>query len=381
MAKLTKKVVDGLRPDRTKDVFEWDSEIKGFGVRLKPSGVKTFIVQYRNLEGRSRRLLLGKYGPLTTELARTITKQKLALVAQGEDPAAEHRAARAGMTIGEVCDWYLTEAGGGRLLGRKRKPIKASTLSSDKSSIECHIKPLIGHRAVRSLTVADIEKLQSDILAGKTSKRRKDGRGGNTTGGAGAASRTIATVRAILGHAVRLKLVEKNPAEGVRQIRLQRRTTRLTADDISRLGRALDAAIADLENPTAIAAIRFLLLTGCRRQEVLSLRKDWVFVEEQSIHFPDTKSGAQVRVLGKEAIGAIAHLLEDSDSPFVFPADRGSGHFVGLPKALTNVCAKATLKGVTPHVFRHTFASIAGDLGFSELTIAGLLGHSARGVT
>jgi hypothetical protein len=65
----------------------------------------------------------------------------------------------------------------------------------------------------------------------------------------------------------------------------------------------------------------------------------------------------------------------------VFPADVGDGHFIGVVRVLDRVCAKAKLAGVTPHVLRHTFASIAGDLGFSELTIAGLLGHSSRGVT
>ena len=68
-------------------------------------------------------------------------------------------------------------------------------------------------------------------------------------------------------------------------------------------------------------------------------------------------------------------------SPFVFPADWGDGHFIGVVRVLDRICRKADLEGVTPHVLRHTFASVAGDLGFSELTIAGLLGHSARGIT
>jgi integrase len=137
-----------------------------------------------------------------------------------------------------------------------------------------------------------------------------------------------------LAHAVRLKLIEKNPAEGVRQIQLQRRTTRLSTVQIASLGHALDAASADFEHPLAMAAIRLFLLTGFRRQEVLSLRKSWVHAEEHSIHFPDTKSGAQVRIVGGAAIECIAPLLEEGDSPFVFPADRGTGYFVGLPKVL-----------------------------------------------
>jgi len=113
----------------------------------------------------------------------------------------------------------------------------------------------------------------------------------------------------------------------------------------------------------------------------LGLERNWVSRKDHCIRFPDTKSGAQIRVLGEAAISCIEAIPGREGSPFVFPADWGAGHFVGVVRVLERVCAKAGLKDVTPHVLRHTFASVAGDLGFSELTIAGLLGHSARGVT
>ena len=190
MAKITKRAVDALQSVSGRDVFIWDSELRGFGVRVKPSGVRTFLIQYRNVEGRTRRLVLGQYGALTPENARDLAREKLAGVAKGEDPSAERHAVRAGMSVSEVCDWYLEEAEAGRILGRNRRPIKASTLKMDRSWIETHIKPLLGARLVSGLTLRDIEGMQADIAAGKSARGRKAGRGGKSTGGSGVASRT-----------------------------------------------------------------------------------------------------------------------------------------------------------------------------------------------
>jgi Arm DNA-binding domain len=218
MGKILKRTVDALRPERDRDVFAWDSELRGFGVRVKPSGVKTFLIQYRNAEGRTRRLVLGQYGALTPEAARDLARRNLTAVAEGEDPSADRHAVRAGMSVSEICNWYLEQAEAGRILGRKRRPIKASTLHMDRSRIETHIKPLLGSRLVSGLTLRDIEGMQADIAAGKSARGRKKGRGGRSTGGAGVASRTIGTFRALLGHAARLALIPRNPAHGVRQL-------------------------------------------------------------------------------------------------------------------------------------------------------------------
>lgn len=101
------------------------------------------------------------------------------------------------------------------------------------------------------------------------------------------------------------------------------------------------------------------------------------------IDFPDTKSGPKVRPIGKAALDLLLASIaaNGEDAEWIFPADRGTGHYVGLPKALARIAARAKISGITPHMLRHTFASIAADLGFSELTIAGLLGHSAGSVT
>lgn len=386
--KLTKRVVDDLtRPEPSKvgvkvrESLAWDSELRGFGVQVMPSGLKSFVIQYRNAEGRTRRTVIGRYGLMTVEQARQLAHEKLVAVSKGIDPAAEQAKAAGTMTIGEICEWFLVEAEGGRLLGRRRRPIKASTLVMDRSRIETHIKPLIGTRQVRMLRLGDIEGMQADIARGKTAKMRAGSRGGAATGGEGVAARTISTLHAILEHAVRLGLVEANPARGVRKLASTPRERRLSTSEISRLGQAMAELADEGEHANGLAAIRLLLLTGFRRLEALALQRSWFDPEARCIRFPDTKSDAQVRVIGKAVCDLLERVPGRKGSPYVFPADWGDGHFIGVVRVLGRVCERAKLDGVTPHVLRHTFASVAGDMDFSELTIAALLGHTARGVT
>jgi integrase len=385
MQKLTKTFVEALKPSKVgvqgSYSFAWDRELRGFGVQVMPSGLKSFVIQYRNAEGRSRRMVIGRYGLKTVEEARRKARTLLGQVADGIDPLEVGEKTGDTVTIAEVCDWYLAEAKAGRIIGRRRRPIKPSTLRMDESRIEAHIKPLLGKRQVRALKLGDIEGAQADIVAGKTAKPRVGSRGGATLGGEGVASRCMSTLHAVLEHAVRLGKIDRNPAKGVRRLASTPRDRRLTRSDLVKLGQAIRAAEAESEHPTALAAIRFLLLTGFRRMEGLALQRAWLNDEEGSIRFPDTKTGPQLRVIGWAAVELLLARPQVGTSPYFFPADWGEGHFIGLVRVLDRVCAKAQLEGVTPHTLRHTFASVAGDLGFSELTIAALLGHAARGVT
>jgi hypothetical protein len=159
--------------------------MRGFGVRLKPSGTASWLVQYRNAEGRTRRLVIGKVGTLTPETARRVARDHLSAVANGKDPSAGRHALREAMTVGELCDLYLKEA---KATGR----IKASTLAMDESRIERHVKPLLGSRSVRSLLPQDLARFQADIANGRTAKPRPEkGRTGRTRGGRGVASRAV----------------------------------------------------------------------------------------------------------------------------------------------------------------------------------------------
>lgn len=381
MTRLTKRMIDTLKPGERRDTFLWDGELRGFGVRMKPSGTRTFIIQYRNVEGRTRRCVIGQYGVLTVEQARDLAQKKLAAVIDGADPSAERHSVRKGLTIAAVCDWYLAEAEAGRLIGRNRRPIKASSIAGDRSRIELHIKPLIGNRVVSQMKLADIERLQGDIAAGRTARARRTGRGGQTAGGAGVAARAISTLRSLLNHARRLGLIEVSPAAGVRIMASQKLKRHLSAGEIRHLGKVMLQMESEGEHPTGIAAIRVMALTGFRRMEVLSMRKEWVQPDDNLVRFPDTKSGPQMRVAGDAAMNCLEEQALRSHSAFVFPADWGEGHFIGVVRVLDRICARAGLEDVTPHTLRHSFASMAASQGFSELTISGLLGHAPRGVT
>ena len=385
MPKITKRLVDAIRPIASREQFVWDEgdgALKGFGVRIKPSGVGAYILQYRNAEGRTRRLALGRVGVLTPEQARKLASEKLHDVAKGGDPSAARRAARNGMMVSELCDWYLADAASGKILGRKNRLIKSSTLAADLSRIERHVKPLIGKRAVAGLTLADIEKVQADIAAGKTAKKRPTtGRTGETTGGRGVAGRTVGMLGAILELARRHKVIEHNPARGVRRFADNKSERFLSIEEVTALGRAIREAEHDGKSRTGLAAIRALLLTGCRKNEILTLPREWFDRGARCIRFGDTKSGAQIRPLGAVAVEHLALQENEDGARWLFPAERGDGHFIGLARVLANLCARAELSDVSPHTLRHTFGSIAAELGFSEITIAGLLGHAARGVT
>lgn len=381
MAKLRKKNVEELEAPAKEQAFLWDGELKGFGVRVTRNGVKTFILQYRNAQGKSRRVNLGRFGVMTVETAREEAKIKLGMVAAGGDPADIEDDPRQEITVSELCDWYLVEAEAGRILGRRNRPIKKSTLAMDRSRIETHIKPLLGKRLAHSLKVADIEGMQSDIVAGKTAKPRGKGRGGVATGGPGVASRAVGTLQSVLGHATRLDKLESHPSRGARRLSSKRKMRRLSVAEIKKLGAAMRYAERNGENPVALAIVRFLALTGFRISEGQGLNRAWLHSDAGYVAFPDTKGDAQIRAIGPSAAKLAASQPVRGNSPYVFPSDITDAHSKAAKACLFRLCASVGITGVTPHTLRHTFGSVAGDLGFSELTIRALLGHAAQSVT
>lgn len=382
MARLTIRSVEAAAPSPVGDVMLWDDTLPGFGLRVKPSGARSFIVQYRNRNGRSRRLTVGKAGVLTPEEARALARKALASVATGEDPAEERRSDRNAVTVAALCREYLEKAKGGSLLTRRGKPKKASTLYVDRGRIERHVIPLLGHRPVKDVTAADVRAFVRDVTAGKTKADVRTGKRGRAIveGGAGTAARTLGLLGGIFTYAVREGLRTDNPVAGVEHKADERREIRLDEVGYRRLGRRLDAAERLGERWQAIEALRLIALTGCRRGEVESLKRSEVDLKGQVLRLGDTKTGRSTRPIGRAAIAVLERAMARSGGKFVFPATRGDGSFEATPKTWRKI-ARRLPAGLTPHGLRHAFASTGDELGYTLPTIGALLGHASGGVT
>ena len=259
----------------------WDGELKGFGARRQNSPAVAYVLLYRTRDGgRQRRLTIGRHGsPWTPDTARDEARALLARVRTGEDPAQEKRDKRTAVTVADLCEAYLEDAVAGRLLTRRGEPKKASTLLTDRGKLNAHVKPLLGHLAVVSVTRDDIERFMHAVAEGKTARRSKgpNARGMiRITGGRGAASRTIGLLGAVFSYAVKKRMRKDNPVPGIVRFADRRRERRLSDAEYGQLGEALNRASNEVW-PPALALARFLLLTGWRKGEAMGLR--WTEIE------------------------------------------------------------------------------------------------------
>ena len=390
-AKLTKRLIDSTTPHPEKDVFLWDEALPGCGLRVKrlaegrKGEVKTFIVQYRTPHGRTRRFAVARYRVMTLEEARTEARQILARAEKGEDPSADRKKARAAKTVSDLADSYYTDAEAGRVLHRGR-PKKPLTLQTDKGRIERHIKPLLGTKPIEGLTRQDVIRFMNAVQDGKTAARFKTGRKrglANVRGGRGAAAKCVTLLGAMFTYAERQGWVSDNPCRGIEKPASIERQRHLTDKEYAALGKALIQMEAEGANNTALNAIRALALTGCRKGEILNLKAAGVDKAARGLRLEDTKTGRQLRPCGNTALVFLADLSAGfkKGGGWAFPATRGDGPLVGVVKPFARACAIAKIRGATLHTLRHSFATVAHELGFSELTIAGLLGHRAGSVT
>ncbi|UDL95813.1 site-specific integrase [Lichenihabitans sp. PAMC28606] len=382
MPKLTKRMIDALSVQPGQDALLWDDELRGFGLRIKASGAKSFLVQYRNANGRSRRITVGRYGVLTPEEGRSQARKVLAEVARGNDPAESRRTERQATTVAELCHAYIEKADQGLIITRRRQAKKASTIVTDRGRIERHIIPLLGHRPIKDVSSADIRAFLRDVSSGKTAADVKTKARGRAivTGGRGTATRTLGLLGGIFTHAVEEGHRADNPVTGVVRPADKKRSMRLDEEGYRRLGRRLAAAERMGKRWQVVEAIRLLALTGCRRGEVEGLRRVEVDLAGRALRLGDSKTGRSIRPLGQAAAELLERTMARTKGEFVFPSIRGQGSFQGLPKAWGTIVGRR-MPGVTPHVLRHSFASTAEDLGFTVPTIAALLGHSGGGVT
>jgi integrase len=379
--RITAREVLALQPGET----IWDGAVAGFGARRQQSEVVTYCLVYRTADGRKRWATIGRHGsPWTPDDARKEALRLLGEVVRGRDPVADKAARReaAAQTISALCDAYIADAESGRLLTRRRTPKKASTLYVDKGRIERHIRPLLGRLPVRALTRRDIENFMHDVASGETKDRVKTKKHGVAfvRGGKGTASRTVGLLGAILTYAVRKDWRPDNPVNGVLRYADGRRERRLTSEEYGAFGAGLIAAEDDGTWEPGLAAIRFLLVSGWRRGEVLGLKWSEVDLSRRTARLGDTKTGASMRPLSEEACRILRGVKRSGT--YVFKAPGGDTPMAGFVRIWDKVVKLSKLPtDVTPHVLRHSLASVAADLNYGDATIAALLGHKGHSIT
>jgi integrase len=324
----------------------WDGAVKGFHARRQFGDAVTFAVYYRNAEGIQRWHKIGRFGVWTPDQARKEASRILRERDLGKDPSAEKKALREAPTVAQVCDEYLKEIQSGALSK------KASTIRSDISRIEVRIKPGLGTRKITGITRDDVERLMRTMNA--PSARRVSG-----------------LLGAIFAFAIKRKLRTDNPAHGIEKPSENKRMRRLSDAEYVQLWSALQGG------GQATDMLLLLTVTGWRSGEVRNLKFSEVDLERKVATLGDTKTGLSVRPLSSAAVEIIKRQSARNGQQFVFEFKHG--------KPLANLFRSweklAMPSDITPHTLRHSFASLASDMGIADHLISGLLGHARQGVT
>jgi integrase len=403
--KITKRSVETIEPGEC-DVFLWDRELLGFGCKITPKGRRTYVLQYSK-DGRDRRVTIGRHGiDLTAEQARKEAQRLRGEVASGKDPAEEKsREHVAGATVADLAGRYIVE-----YATPHKKP---SGIAQDRRNIDNHIVPLIGHSLLSQIDKDDIARLMREISAGKTAKDEKTKLHGRriVEGGPIVANRVAALLSKMFALAEdwKLRAPGTNPCRGVRRYAEHKVERFLSTAEMARLGAALAAAergelmlddgiVPDVpvkrkrggqlkaglprsENPAAIAAVRLLLLTGCRLGEILNLRWAHVDIDRHLLLLPDSKTGAKAVYLSEAAIRVLRAIEKKPGHPYVLPGRQADRPLLTIRKPWQNLCAAAKLSDLRIHDLRHSFASVGAAGGLSLPMIGALLGHSQPATT
>ncbi len=359
MAKLTtatisKRTVEALIVE--KDTVYWDSELSGFGVRAYPSGSKYYVVQTRANGKAAKRVTVGRHGIVTAEEARRRAALIIARIKAGEEPLAEPAAALAeGPTVGEIARRWLEEHVEVRC---KPRTVEMYTLIVRK-----HLLPALGRVPALAVDHRRVSELHHSMR-----------------GTPSMANRTVEALSRIWNSAEdRGELPEaSNPCRLLVKNRERGRERFLSEEEFRRLGRALAEAEAKGSGLSvhAVAAIRLLLLTGLRRNEVLTLRWRDVDLDARELKLEDSKTGARVAPLSPEAARVLACIPRVEGNPHVIPGKKPGTHLRNLNDPWDRIRKRARLDDVRLHDCRHSFASRALALGEGLTMIGKLLGHT-----
>lgn len=350
MPKLTKRCVENLAPGAS-SYFVWDTEIKGFGVRVMPSGTKTYQVQYRK-GGRTRRASIGRHGNVTAEIARARAKELMGEVSKGNNPAEEISQHRRAPTVASLCDRFYAA----HVLER----CKPSTQKEYRRAIDLFINPAIG-----SFKVVDVERKDIAELHHKFKDKPYQ------------ANRTLGVLSKMfnLSEVWGLRRDGSNPCRHVPKYRERKRERYLSKSELQRLGQVLTEAERDgSETAFIVSAFRLLILTGCRLGEIQTLQ--WDFITEHGMELPDTKTGARRIPLPQAARAVLSALPRIEGNPYVIAGMVEGGYATDLQRPWRRIRERAGLTDVRIHDLRHTYASNAVSSGMPIQMVGRLLGHT-----
>ena len=350
---ISRRTVEALKVN--KDTVFWDSEQPGFGVRVYPTGAKHYIVQTR-ARGSAKRLTVGRHGVITPEEARRRAALIIARIKAGEDPVPEPLAAKRPdePTVAGLAARYLKEYA--------EEHCKANTVRAYRQRAEKHIVPAMGKLPLSRVRREDVRDLHYTMRATPAM-----------------ANRTLDLLSRMFNMAESWGLMPegRNPCRRQKKYREQPRERFLTAAEFRRLGRALDEAEAVGAVPVhAAAAIRLLMLTGCRKNEIMTLRWRDVDLEAMELHLEEAKTGARTVSLSPEAVQVLAGIPRAEGNPWVIQGRKKGERLCFIDRHWCLVRERAKLKDVRIHDCRHSFASRALVLGESLPAIGKLLGHA-----
>jgi integrase len=355
--KLTKAIVAAAEPRQT-EYFIWDEEVTNLGVRVSSSGRKTFVYQYR-FNKRSARLTIGPAEVLSVHIARHLAREATVKISHGIDPGAERDAKRNAITVADLAERFENT----HILFN----VKESTAREYRYALKRYILPELGTKKVAAVTRADIALLHHKMRDKPTQ-----------------ANRTIEVVSKMFNLAEEwaFRLPNTNPRRGLKKYPETKRERFLSDAELQRVGEVLAEMEAErIEMPSAIAAVRLLMFTGCRLGEIMTLQWSFVDLRAGALRLPDSKTGKKVVQLGEPALQVLRSIERVGDNLWVLPGRVEHGRLTDVQPFWQRVRARAGLKDVRIHDLRHTFASFAAASGMSLHMIGKLLGHSSTQTT